>query len=138
MGTVSGTLYAIAAASGQVLWTYQPGSGMTSSLAVGGGMVYLKDNNGTVQAVSAASGKKVWARSSVPTGLWGLTLAARRLYYSTALAVQALDAKTGTPAWAFSPSGSAPGAAQFLSTPAVADGLAFVGCNDDGLYAIQA
>jgi outer membrane protein assembly factor BamB len=61
-----------------------------------------------------------------------------RVYYSTALAIQALDATTGTPVWAFTPSGAAVGTAEFLSTPAVEGGLVFVGCNDDSLYAIQA
>ena len=138
LGTVAGTLYAISAATGQVRWTYQPGSGIESALAVADGMVYLKDGNGTVHAVDTASGKKTWSRTSVPTGLWGVTAAGGRVYYSTDLAVQALDAKTGAPAWAYTPSGTASGTATFLSTPAVASGLVFVGSSDDSLYAFRA
>jgi outer membrane protein assembly factor BamB len=138
LGTISGTLYAVSAATGQVRWTYHPGNGIESALAVGDGMVYLKDGNGNVHAVSTANGKKTWSRPSVPTGLWGVTVAGGRVYYSTDLAVQALDAKTGAPVWAFTPSGTASGTATFLSTPAVASGMVFVGSSDDGLYAFKA
>ncbi len=134
VGTISGTLYKIDATSGQVRWTYHPGNGMESSVAVADGMVYLKDNNGTLHAVSAATSKEVWSRPSTATVVYGLTVAGGRVYYTTALALQALDAKSGAPVWAF----TAPNNAELLSTPAVANGLAFIGCYDDGLYAIQA
>jgi outer membrane protein assembly factor BamB len=71
-----------------------------------------------------------------------VTAAGGRVYYSTDLAVQALDAKTGAPALAFTPSGTASvttsGTATFLFTPAVAGGLVFAGSNDDSLYAFRA
>jgi outer membrane protein assembly factor BamB len=142
LGTVAGTLYAISTARGQVRWTYHPGSGIESALAVADGLVYLKDNNGNVHAVSTVSGKQAWSRASVPTGLGGVTAAGGRVYYSIDLAVQALDAKTGAPAFAFTPSGTASvttsGTATFLFTPAVAGGMVFVGCSDDSLYAFRA
>ena len=64
-------------------------------------------------------------------------MAGGRVYYTTALALQALDAKTGAPVWAFTASGTAH-TPTFLSTPAVAGGLVFIGCYDDGLYAFHA
>jgi outer membrane protein assembly factor BamB len=134
VGTISGTLYAVSAASGKQQWAFHPGSGMNSELATGAGMVYVKDNNGTLHAVGAASGKAVWTRAGTATGLYGVAAAGGRVYYSTVLAVQALDAKTGAPAWAFSP----PANGEFLSTPAVASGLVFIGCHDDSLYAVKA
>jgi eukaryotic-like serine/threonine-protein kinase len=134
LGTASGTLYKIDAASGRVLWTYQPGSGMESDPAVANGVVYVRDNNGNLHAISAASRKPVWTRAATATGLYGPTVAGGRVYYTTALALQALDAKSGTPVWAF----SVPGNAELLSTPAVADGLVFIGCSNDSLYAVQA
>ena len=134
VGTVSGTLYKVAAASGQVLWTYHPGSGMESDVAAAGGLVYLKDNNGTVHAINAATSKQVWTRAGTATVVYGLTVAGGRVYYTTALALQALDAKSGAPVWAF----TAPNNAELLSTPAVDGGLVFIGCYDDGLYAVQA
>jgi outer membrane protein assembly factor BamB len=138
LGTMAGTLYAISAASGRVRWTYHPGNAIESSVAIADGLVYLKDGNGVVQAIDTAGGKKAWSRESIPTGLWGVAAAGGRVYYSTDLAIQALDAKTGAPVWAFTPSGTASGTATLLSTPAVANGMVFVGSSDDSLYAFQA
>jgi outer membrane protein assembly factor BamB len=138
LGTISGTLYSVATATGKVRWTYPVGTGMDSNLAVLGGMVYLKDNNGNLQAVSTASGKQVWSRGVVATGFAGVATAGGRVYFSTLLAIQALDAKSGDPVWAFSPSGTMSGSAEFLSTPVVANGMVLVGCSDNNLYAIPA
>jgi outer membrane protein assembly factor BamB len=134
VGTMSGALYKVDTANGNILWTYHPGSGMESDVVVAHGVVYLRDNNGTVHAISAANKKQLWAKTATAAGVYGPAVAGGRLYYTTALAVQALDAKSGDPVWAF----TAPGNSEFLSTPAVANGLVFIGCYDDGLYAIQA
>jgi outer membrane protein assembly factor BamB len=134
LGTLSGTLYAIDATSGKTLWTYRPGGGIDSGMAISQGVLYLKDNKGTVHAINAANAKPVWTRVSVISAPWGVTVAAGRVYYTTVLAVQALDAKSGSPVWSFvSPDNSA-----FQSTPAVASGLVFVGSYDNSLYAIPA
>ena len=98
------------------------------------GVVYLKDNNGTLHAVSALTGKVRWTQAGPQTGFYGLTAADGTVYYTTALALQALDAKTGKPTWAFSPAGNA----ELLSTPAVAGGLVLIGSHDDSLYAVKA
>jgi len=134
VGTMSGALYKVDTTNGQVLWTYHPGSGMASDVVVADGVVYLRDNNGTVHAISAANKKQLWAKTATAAGLYGPAVAGGRLYYTTALALQALDAKSGDPVWAF----TAPGNSELLSAPAVANGLVFIGCYDDGLYAIQA
>ena len=133
VGTVSGTLYKVDVTNGQVLWTYHPGSGMESAVAVANGLVYLRDNNGTLHAISAATSRQVWTRSAT-AGVYGLAVAGGRVYYTTTLALQALDAKSGAPVWAF----TAPDGSELLSTPTVANGLVFTGCYDDRLYAIQA
>jgi hypothetical protein len=134
VGTTSGTLYKVDAADGRVLWTYHPGSGMASDVAAANGAAYLRDNNGTLHAVNATTSKQLWSRTATAAGIYGPAVAGGRLYYTTALAVQALDAKSNTPVWAF----TAPNNSELLSTPAVASGLVFVGCYDDGLYAIKA
>ncbi len=133
VGTMSGALYKIDARDGQVLWTYHPGSGMESNVVVADGVVYLRDNNGTVHAISAANKKQLWAKTATATGIYGQAVAGGRVYYTTALALQALDAKSGDPVWAF----TAPNNAELLATPVVAGGLVFIGSYDDGLYAIQ-
>jgi outer membrane protein assembly factor BamB len=103
LGTLSsGALYKVDATNGKVLWTYYPGSGMESNVVVADGIVYLRDNNGTVHAVSAADKKQLWSRTATATGIYGPAVAGGRVYYTTALALQALDAKSGAPVWAFS------------------------------------
>jgi outer membrane protein assembly factor BamB len=134
LGTPSGTLYKVDAANGQVLWTYHPGSGMESAIVVADGVVYLRDDHGTVHAISAANKKQLWTKAAAATGIFGATVAGGRVYYTTALALQALDAKSGGPAWAFTP----PGNSEVLGAPAVANGLVFVGSYDDSLYAVRA
>ncbi len=66
--------------------------------------------------------------------MYGITVAGGRVYYSTTLAVQALDARSGAPVWAFSTAGNT----EFPGAPAVAGGLVFAGGSDDGRYAVQA
>ena len=57
-----------------------------------------------------------------------------RLYVSTGLALQALDAETGSAVWPCTP----PNTGALVCTPAVANGLVFVGSTNDNLYAIRA
>jgi outer membrane protein assembly factor BamB len=134
LGTMSGTLYALDTGTGNTQWTYQPGNGIETELGLADGLVYVKDNNGNLHAVTTGSGKQAWVYPSVATGFNGLTVADGRVYFTTTLAVQAIDAKKGTAIWAF----PAPAGKSLLSTPAVADGLVFIGCSDDALYAIKA
>jgi outer membrane protein assembly factor BamB len=134
VGTTSGALYKIDTANGQVEWTYHPGSAIESNVIAADGVVYLRDNNGTVHAVRAADNKQLWSKTGTATGPYGLAVAGGRVYYTTALALQALDAKSGDPVWAF----NAPNNAELLGTPAVASGLVFIGSYDDGLYAVRA
>jgi outer membrane protein assembly factor BamB len=134
VGTLSGTLYKVDATNGKVLWTYHPGSGIESNIVVADGVVYFRDNNGTLHAISAATNKQLWAKTAVATGIYGQAVAGGRVYYTISLALQALDAKSGDPVWAF----TAPNNAALLGTPAVANGLVFIGSYDDGLYAIKA
>jgi outer membrane protein assembly factor BamB len=56
------------------------------------------------------------------------------VYVSTGIALQELDARSGDAGWSFSP----PGSGAFVSTPAVAGGLVFIGCTDDSIYALRA
>jgi outer membrane protein assembly factor BamB len=131
VGTLAGALYKIDATTGKVRWTYHPGSAMEFDVAVADGVVYLRDNNGTVHAISAATSKQLWAKPG--SGIYGPAVSGGRVYYTTTLALQALDAKSGDPVWAF----SAPNNAALFGTPVVANGLIFVGGYDDSLYAVQ-
>jgi outer membrane protein assembly factor BamB len=134
LGTSSGALHALDAGTGSSRWTYHPGNRISADLGVDGALVFVKDDNGTVHAVDIATGKQAWSYPAPVTSVYGLTAANGRVYFSTLLALQALDAKTGKPVWTF----RAPAEKELLSTPAVADGLVYIGCSDDALYAVKA
>jgi outer membrane protein assembly factor BamB len=133
LGTQSGTMYAVSAATGTVSWTYKPGSSIYSSVLAADGLVYVQDGNGTLHAVDTATRKVKWTRAGVPATYWGPALDGGRLYYTTYLAMQAVEAKTGDPVWRF----LAPTGAEFLSTPVITDGLAVFGSSNDTLYAVK-
>jgi eukaryotic-like serine/threonine-protein kinase len=77
--------------------------------------------------------RQVWQHSA-GAGLEGPAAAGGKVYVSTGIALQELDAKSGDAGWSYSP----PTSGAFASTPAVADGLVFIGCTDDSVYALRA
>jgi len=131
----NGMLYSLNAANGHSNWSYPAGSTQLSTPVIADGMVYVTDDSGTLHAITAAGGTRVWTHQAVSSGEIGPAVNGGKLYVSTGLALQALDAKTGDAVWSYRPPYD-PGA--FVSTPAVANGLVFVGSTDDKLYAIRA
>jgi outer membrane protein assembly factor BamB len=130
----SGTLYSLNAANGNSNWTYPAGSSQLSTPVAGDGIVYVTDDSGILHAITTAGGKRVWTRQTVSSGEIGPALHRGRLYVSTGLAVRALDARTGKAVWSYTPRNTG----AFVSTPAVANGLVFIGSTNDNLYAIRA
>jgi outer membrane protein assembly factor BamB len=115
-----------------VNWSYPTGNELESAPVVADGTVYVADTSGKLHAITLA-GKSAWQHASAP-GLAGPAVAHGKVYVSTGIAVQELDAKSGDAGWSFSP----PGSGAFVSTPAVAGGLVFIGCTDDSIYALRA
>jgi outer membrane protein assembly factor BamB len=132
--TDDGTLYSFSAANGKQNWSYPTGGTDLSEPAVANGMVYTIDMNGTLHAINAASGKQAWSHSAEDGGDVGAAVANGTLYFSAGQSVQAVDAKTGRATWSYTP----PKSVEFFTTPAVGNGLVFIGANDDSLYAIRA
>jgi len=130
----SGTLYSLNAANGNSNWTYQAGASQLSTPVAADGIVYVTDDSGILHAITTAGGKRVWTRQTVSSGEIGPAFHRGRLYVSTGLAVQALDARTGKTVWSRTPRNTG----AFVSTPAVANGLVFIGSTNDNLYAIRA
>ncbi|MCX8151169.1 MAG: PQQ-binding-like beta-propeller repeat protein [Candidatus Bathyarchaeota archaeon] len=63
-GTHDNTLYAFDAATGEILWTFNPGSNggyFCSGTAVAYGMVYALNKDGHLYAVDTQTGELVWA-----------------------------------------------------------------------------
>jgi hypothetical protein len=110
--STNGTLYALDASNGNVIWRYtvpraelQIGSNelgsnnndLESSPAVANGVVYVSSNNGTLYALNATNGYQLW---NYPTdgGLWSSPAVVDGVVYSGSLfALSASSASTPTP-----------------------------------------
>jgi polyvinyl alcohol dehydrogenase (cytochrome) len=68
VGSQNGSVYALDASSGCIVWTYAAHAGVRTSIAIGAqhpsrsSMAFFADQNGWVYAVDAASGKEIWSR----------------------------------------------------------------------------
>ncbi|MCJ7509598.1 MAG: PQQ-binding-like beta-propeller repeat protein [Dehalococcoidia bacterium] len=102
------TVLALDAATGEERWLFTEYLGGDSDPAVADGVVYIGDREGYVYALDASTGEQLWR---VETGEW-------------------VEAGLGT--WRFEPS------AEGLSSPAVSDGVVYIGSDDNSLYALEA
>jgi len=132
VGTTSGTLYSVDLRTGHTNWSYATGSELESDPVVADGTIYVTDTGGKLHAITAG-GKLAWQHASAP-GTAGAAVAGGKVYVSTDIALQELDEKSGDAGWSYSP----PSYGAFVSTPAVAGGLVYIGCTDDSLYALRA
>lgn len=55
-----GTVYAISAESGKVMWKYEQRAATTSLVATGGGLIFGGDVNGRFRAIDQKTGKVLW------------------------------------------------------------------------------
>jgi outer membrane protein assembly factor BamB len=131
--TDDGILYSVSAANGKQNWSFPTGGVDVSEPAVADGMVYIIDMDGTLHAINAVSGKQAWSHSAEDGGDVGVAVANGTVYFSAGQSVQSVDAKTGSAIWSYTP----PKSVEFFTTPAVGNGLVFIGANDDSLYAIR-
>jgi len=127
VGSQNGTVYALDAASGCVVWTFTAQGGVRASISIGrrsgrqpGYAAYFSDQKGFVYAVDAATGRQLWTRKVEDHPLVRLTgsptLYDDRLYVPTSSyeeggkppgyacctfrgSIVALDAKTGEIIW---------------------------------------
>ena len=127
-----GNVYALDAATGVKLWSYNTGT-FDSSPAVVNGVVYVGSDDHNVYALNAATGAKLW---SYPTGsdVHSDPAVANGVVYvgSDDNNVYALNAASGTKLWSY-PTGD-----RVFSSPAVAKGVVYVGSLDDNVYALDA
>lgn len=156
--TRDGRLHALDAASGTVRWTvesdvprpmpwgHESGDRYTPSPAVSGGLVVWAAADGVVRATdresgvarwTAATGGPIWSSPAVADGVVYVGSADGMLY--------ALDLDSGERHWAFRTEGAGLASANYgfdrrtiQGSPAIANGLVFVGARDGFLYAIHA
>ncbi len=122
------TLFAVDARTGQETWHFD-GCGNQPTPAVVDGVVYEGGRPGMVYALDALTGQKKW-EFSYGAGMFvesSATLVDGVVYVGSSYtsAFFALDSATGKKKWAFPTSGSA------WSSPAVANGVAYIGSNNE-------
>jgi outer membrane protein assembly factor BamB len=116
-----GNLYALNASTGALVWDYPSGAGATP--AVANGVVYVDG----VYALNATTGALLWTSpfGSFPAVADGV------VYSVGGNDVYALNASTGALLWSYATGGT-------VSTrPAIANGMVYVGSNDNNVYAFS-
>jgi outer membrane protein assembly factor BamB len=130
-----GFLDAFDAATGALLWSASLPANVTSSPTVENGVVYVDADDGNLDAFDATSGALRW---SAPTGSGypstSSPVVARGLVLVGSSGdpyLYAFDAATGAPRWRASI------ASNTVSSPAVANGIVYIGSGDGNLYALH-
>ena len=62
VGSQNGTVFALDAESGCIIWTFDARGGVRTSISIGGDRAYFADQTGHAYAVSAKTGALVWRR----------------------------------------------------------------------------
>lgn len=141
----------------QVQWRFKTGAHVLSSPAVSGETVYIGSGDGFVYALNRATGEQRWRFAtqgpvaSSPAVHGGLVFVSSLDGY-----IYGIDAASGTQRWRFQTRGerrfTAPGIHGaiprtermpdpfdvFLSSPAIADGVLYIGSGDQHVYALDA
>ena len=131
-------LYALNATSGQKIWDY-PITEYYSSPAVYEGIVYAGDNSGNLHAINATTGQLLWKfkaglRTSSPAAANGA------VFFGSVddSKIYAVNAKTGQQIWNYSiDDGVIPSEMGVISSPAIADGVLYIGSSDKNVYALN-
>jgi outer membrane protein assembly factor BamB len=129
-----GKIYAIDASSGLARWLYQvpAGAAVYSSPAVVDGKVIVGSSDGDLFCLNQAEGQVLWATQLGGGYLSSPAIQNGTVYVTSALGVHAVDMLTGASIWEHATTWPV------KSCPAVADGLVFVGAEDDDrVYALD-
>jgi len=130
IGSTDKNIYALNATSGALIWKYATGGAVWSHPAVANGILYAGSADGHLYALNSTTGQLRWIYNG---SFWfnGGPAVANGMVYATSDQVYALNALTGTLVWNYS-------TYVIDSSPAVADGMVFVGSLDGYLYALNA
>jgi outer membrane protein assembly factor BamB len=131
-GNDAGTVYAVEAGSGTLVWRSQPGRWLdASSPAVVGGRVFIVAENRVPVALDSATGKELWRfATGEGSGAWPVVAGDIVYLGSDERVLYALVAATGTERWHFTFTG------KVESEPVVTGGVVYVGDDWNTLYAL--
>ncbi len=140
IGSTGGTVYAVNASTGAELWSYATGVPVATSPAVANGVVYVGSNDDErggedFFALNASTGALLWSFEGVgpPTSFSPPAVANGVVYVAAADAldrsydVYALNASTGAFLWSFQRAGSPYADEGPFGSPAVANGVVYIG-----------
>jgi outer membrane protein assembly factor BamB len=129
-GSDDHNLYALSAATGSLLWSFNTGSLVESTPAVANGVVYIVADINYIDALDAGNGALLWSYGAVRS-LNAVAVANGVVYASGTFGVLALNAGSGALLWSFNTDGNV------YSSPAVANGMVYAG-GGNNVYAIDA
>jgi outer membrane protein assembly factor BamB len=115
-----------------LLWKYATHNTVDSP-AVSNGVVYIGTGDGKVYALNASTGALLWKHTGGGGGFSSPTVSSGVVYFNSA-GVYARKASTGTLLWQYATGG--PG--NESSSPAVANGVVYVGSYAGNVYALDA
>src|ERR1700674_1365913 len=134
VGSEDGNIYALNARTGAKLWSYQTGSCCgVSSPAVANGVVYIGSADRNIYALNARTGAKLWSYSTGDPIFSSTAVANGLVYFGVGSSIDALSAQTCNLLWSYETGGCCE-----ESSPAVANGVVYVGSADGNLYALNA
>jgi len=132
-----------------LLWSYTTNSVVRSSPAVINGVVYIGSYDGNVYALNAETGAKLWSYATGNLYLDSSPAVANGVVYVSSGNVYALNASTGALLWSYTTGGGSSSTGALLwsyttgglyldSSPAVANGVVYVGSEAGNVYALNA
>jgi outer membrane protein assembly factor BamB len=139
VGSNDDNLYAINASTGALLKSYRTGGYILSSPAVANGVLYIGSDDGYLYAFNTTSGQIIWKDQIETHPIFGMAsapLVANGVVYATEYdegLIFAVNASTGAKIWAIHVPGK-----MSRSSPALANGILYVGSADDLVYALDA
>ncbi len=132
-------MYAVDARTGDEVWT-NPVSCAMSSPAVSNGRVYIGSSSNKLSCYDASSGSELW-NTTVNGPIYSSPVVANNtVYFGTNTAdgiTYALNATDGTLRWSHALHPPAGCYYNIMSSPAVADGIVFIGADDGYLHAFS-
>jgi len=145
----SGYVYALDEGTGKFLWKYQTQKGVSHSLPLfADNKVFIGDDSGNVYALNADNGNLIWKKyleaeviHSSPAYTNGMVFVGTEgSQRSNAMPshLYALDAKTGEEVWRFKVDYIQGKLNLIHATPAILDGIVYVGVENGYFYALNA
>jgi outer membrane protein assembly factor BamB len=116
------------------LWRFPVGDSVVTSAAVVNGMVYVAGND-NIYALDAYTGAEIWSYPATPPMYSSPAVSEDMLFIGVAGKLLALDASSGTEVWSCPTEYPED---RVISSPAVVDGVVYVGYPEGCLYALNA